>query len=72
MKAPVLSELHKEKRLSRATEFVSKTDDDWRKLVSSSEKKFNMNGPAGFKCYWHDLGKAQRSIVIRQRGVAPL
>ena len=28
---------------------------NWRDTVFSDEKKFNVNGPDGFKNFWHDL-----------------
>lgn len=52
MKAPALSKSHKEERVSWATKFVFKTNND-------------LDGPEGFKCYSHNLRKEQRSAVSR-------
>uniref|UniRef100_A0A8R1HUX9 HTH_Tnp_Tc3_2 domain-containing protein n=1 Tax=Caenorhabditis japonica TaxID=281687 RepID=A0A8R1HUX9_CAEJA len=53
-KAPFLTAVHKQKRL----EFARKSArTDWRKVIFSDEKKFNCDGPGGYRSYWQDLRK---------------
>lgn len=41
---------------------------EWRKIIFSDEKKFNLDGPDGFGYYWHDLRTEEKIFSKRQSG----
>lgn len=43
-------------------------DHQWRKIIFSDEKKFNLDGPYGFAYYWHDLRTKEKIFSKRQSG----
>lgn len=47
-------------------------DDQWLQVVFSDEKKWNLDGPDGWKCYWHDLRKEKEVFSKRQFGGASI
>ena len=68
MKAkPPLTEKHKETRLAWAKERMTWSA-QWDKIVFSDEKKWNLDGPDGFRYYWHDLRKEPKYCSKRQSG----
>ena len=52
--APKLTNDHKLLRLDWAKKYMS-YGDKWQNVIFSDEKKFNLDGPDGYKYYWHDL-----------------
>lgn len=41
---------------------------EWETVIFSDDKKFNLDGPYGFKFYWRDLRKPAKEAVRRQNG----
>ncbi|KAJ0408583.1 hypothetical protein P43SY_008930 [Pythium insidiosum] len=58
---------YKAARMSWATEKLTH-DHDWKCVVFSDEKKFNLDGPDGFEHYWRDLRRPALTCVRRQQG----
>ena len=44
---------HNGKRLEYACQYQTMSAKEWRKVVFSNEKKFNLDDPNGFQMYWH-------------------
>ena len=66
-KCPPLTNDHKERRLAFARNHVQWTE-NWRQVLFSDEKKFNLDGPDGFAYYFHDLRKEEKCFSKRQMG----
>ena len=48
---PRLTVKHKEKQLEYARQYQTMNAKEWRKVVFSDEKKFNIDSPDGFQQY---------------------
>lgn len=64
---PPLTEQHKQKRLVWAKDRVTWVE-NWKNVVWSDEKKFNLDGPDGFAYYWHDQRKDKLIYSKRHTG----
>ena len=64
---PVLTSVHKERRLKWAEERASYIE-EWKRIIWSDEKRFNLDGPDGFAYYWHDLRKDELILSKRHSG----
>lgn len=51
---PMLSPANIQARKRYAIEHIHWTH-EWRTIIFSDEKKFNLDGPDGYSYYWHDL-----------------
>lgn len=66
--APYLQARHKVERLNWSRRFLQWNAIDWKSVIFTDEKKFNLDGPDGLACYWHDLRKEPERFSSRQQG----
>ncbi|KAE9038203.1 hypothetical protein PR001_g8046 [Phytophthora rubi] len=62
-----LTAAHKAARMEWAKEHILNPG-IWKYTVFSDGKKFNLDGPDGFKYYWRDMRQPAQSFVRRQNG----
>lgn len=53
-KKPLLLEHHRQARFEFSRNHRDWTE-EWKRVISSDEKKFNLDGPDGFQYYFHDV-----------------
>ena len=66
--APALTAEHKKMRVDCVKKKVTWTKEKWETVVFSDEKKFNLDGPDSFQCYWHNLWKEKQLFSKRLFG----
>ena len=64
---PPLTKTQKRLRMEFAKKYIS-MGDKWNDVVFSDEKKFNLDGPDGFKYFWYDLRKEKEIFSKRSFG----
>ncbi|POM64378.1 transposable element Tc3 Transposase [Phytophthora palmivora] len=62
-----LTAAHKAARISWAEEHILNPG-IWKYTIFPDEKKFNLDGPDGFKYYWRDIRQPPQSYIRRQNG----
>uniref|UniRef100_A0A158P4H4 Tc1-like transposase DDE domain-containing protein n=1 Tax=Tetranychus urticae TaxID=32264 RepID=A0A158P4H4_TETUR len=65
---PVLTAIHKQKRLEFAVEMISANRETWNDIIFTDEKKWNLDGPDGLKSFWYDIRKEKTIFSKRQGG----
>ena len=65
---PRINAQHRVERVSWANDKLDWNGPNWRNVIFSDEKKFNLHGPDGLACYWHNLRKDPETFSKRQQG----
>ncbi|KAF0714674.1 Aste57867_3757 [Aphanomyces stellatus] len=64
---PKLLPRHRQAQLDDAKKHI-RSPPKWRRIIWSDEKKFNLDGPDGFKYYLHDLRHEKEEYFTRHSG----
>ena len=59
---------HKEKRLEYARQYQTMSAKEWRKVIFSDEKKFNLDGQDGLQMYWYAKSFPEKNYSTRYCG----
>ena len=65
---PRLTMKHKEKRLEYTSQYQTMSAKEWRKVVFSDDKKFNLNGSDDFQKYWHTRKFSRKGLLKKKHG----
>ena len=65
-KVPYLKEHHKSDRVNFAKNILTNGPDMWSKIVFSDEKRFCLNGPDGYRYYWHDIREPDEYFILEK------
>lgn len=65
---PPLKPIHISARLEFAWDKRTWTD-QWKSVVFSDEKRFNLDGPDGYTQYWHNINYDDKIFSKRQNGI---
>ena len=64
---PQLTKAYKKERLAWAKQYMT-WKAEWKQVLFSDEKKFNLDGPDGTAYYWHNLQKEEKIFSECQQG----
>lgn len=67
-KKPHMTARHFQPRLAWANEHVGWSLEQWKTVIWSDEKKFNLDGPDGRRHYWHDRRLPRKIFSKRHSG----
>lgn len=60
--APFLKKEHRSLRVKWARAKLEDLNQNWKTVIFTDEKKFNLSGPDGLNYYWHDLRRDAEEI----------
>lgn len=66
-KVPWMTESHVKERIQWAKDHMMWTS-EWKMVIFSDEKKFNLDGPDGLMCCWHDVRRKKYEYRRRSFG----
>ena len=58
--SPALTTKHKNMSIDWVKKKITLTMEKWETVAFSNKKKFNLDGPDGSLCHWHDLRKEKQ------------